>query len=181
MAEKKTKIVIRPAVAMDSVNIVRLIKAGYYETGASEIGPLDEQKLLEYVTTTLRHAFVLVAEQHIPSKGGRIHGTIALAPIRMPWCSIAVLAECWFAVTDAYRSRGIPQQLVEATDTFLDQRNMVGFYGTQMLTPPALNDVFEERGRQGYREARHTFIRLPNQPTAVDGRPVLPPKRQLAS
>ncbi|HSV90927.1 MAG TPA: hypothetical protein VLH80_07490 [Nitrospiraceae bacterium] len=152
--KKKDAVVIRPATAMDSVNLVRLIKAGYSETPAREIGKLDEQKLLEYVTTTLRHAFVIVADLQ-----GRLLGSIGVAPIRTPWCETVVLAETWLAVTPAYRTTRVPEQLLDALERFLDSNKLVGFLGSQMLTPAELNEVIAKRS--SYLPSRHTFLRMP--------------------
>lgn len=151
---KKTAINVRPATAMDSVNIVRLIKEGYAETPAKSIGELDEQKLLEYVTATLRHAFVVVADQ-----GGRILGSLGVAPIRLPWCNSVTMAETWFAVKDAYRARQLPEQLLDVLETFLDKNKLVGFMGSQMLTPADMNQHIANRAC--YQPSRHTFIRVP--------------------
>ena len=140
---------------MDSVAIVRLIRADYTETPAKEIGELDEQKLLEYVTGTLRHAFAVVADQG----SGRVVGTIAVAPIRVPWCNAVVMAESWFAVVEAHRAKGVPELLLSAAETFLDKNKLVGFLGTQMLTPASMNAIIAKRS--AYMASRHTFLRLP--------------------
>jgi predicted N-acetyltransferase YhbS len=165
----KPAVQIRPASPMDSVNIVRLIREGYEQTPARELGDLDEQKLLEYVTTTLRHAFVVVADQ-----GRRVLGTLGLAPIRVPWCSSVMLCETWFAVTDAYRTRGVPDQLLQAAEAFLDKNHVAAFLGTQMLTPVDMNGLIAKR--RGYMPSRHTFLRLPNRQTDEAGNPVMPKK-----
>lgn len=154
MSEKQ-KVTIRPAGPMDSVAIVRLIRAGYAETPAKQMGELDEQKLLEYVTTTLRHAFAVVAD----IGSGRIIGALAVAPIRVPWCNAVVMAESWFAVVEAHRVKGVPEQLLGAAEVFLDKNNLVGFLGTQMLTPAAMNTMIAKRS--SYMPSRHTFLRLP--------------------
>ena len=146
---------------MDSVAIVRLIRAGYAETPAKDLGLLDEQKLLEYVTGTLRHAFVVVADQG----SGRTVGTIALAPIRVPWCNAVVMAESWFAVVEAHRMKGVPELLLSAAEAFLDKNKLVGFLGTQMLTPASMNAVIAKRA--AYTPSRHTFLRLPATATAA--------------
>lgn len=168
-------ITIRPASAMDSVNIVRLISEGYEETPAKEMGALDEQKLLEYVTATLRHAFVIVAAQ---KPGNRVLGALGVAPIRLPWCNAVVMAETWFAVTGAYRTRRVPEQLLEALEVFLDQNKLVGFLGSQMLTPACMNATIAKRAE--YAPSRQTFLRLPNRHLDAEARPVMPPKAARA-
>jgi len=138
---------------MDSVNIVRLIAEGYRQTPAKELGKLDEQRLLEYVTTMLRHAFVVVADQN-----GRILGTLGVMPVRLPWCPTVVQTETWFAVTEAYRTRRVPEQLLDAVEQMLEQTGQPALLGTQMLTPEWANDAISKR--QGYLTSRQTFVRL---------------------
>jgi predicted N-acetyltransferase YhbS len=150
----KPAVLIRPASPMDSVNIVRLIREGYEQTPAVGLGELDEQKLLEFVTTALRHAFVVVADQ-----GRRVLGSLGVAPVRVPWCSNVIMTETWFAVTEAYRSRRVPEQLLEALETFLEKNNLPALLGTQMLTPSDMNSVISRR--PGYSPSRQTFLRIP--------------------
>lgn len=150
----KSKVTIRSATAMDSVNIVRLIKAGYTETPAKDIGELDEHQLLEYVVATIRAGFTLVADME-----GRLLGTIAMAPIRMPWFPTPIMAEVWLAVVPNYRPKGVPEQLIGVVEQLLDRQNMAGFLGTQMLTPAELDSAYAKR--PGYRASRASFIRLP--------------------
>lgn len=174
----KPAVQIRPASPMDSVNIVRLIREGYERSPAQELGKLDEQKLLEYVTTTLRHAFVVVADQ---DKGHRVLGTLGLAPIRMPWCNSVLMAETWFCVTEPYMSRGVPELLLAAAESFLDKNAFASFLGSQMLTPPSMNAVIAKRTNQGYAASRHTFLRMPNRHTNEKGQPVMPPKKAVGA
>lgn len=158
----KSEASIRPAGPMDSVNVVRLIKEGWKETPAAQISPLNEQRLLEYVTSTLRHSFCIVAE-----KNGRTLGTLAVAPIRMPWCETVVMAESWFCVVPKYRDRALPGQMLRVLDKFLDTQKLPAILGTQVLAPSQFNALLS--GRAGYLESRTTFVRLP-------GRAFMPPK-----
>lgn len=153
---------------MDSVNIVRLIKEGFEDTAAKSLGDLDELKLLELVSFGIRHAFVVVAELN---PGGRILGSIAVTPIRPPWCSTVLMTEQWFAVKEAYRSRGVPEQLLDTLEAFLDQHKQPALLGTQMLTPVAMNACIARRG--GYAPTRETFLRMPSNQTLM---PRLPRK-----
>lgn len=150
----KAAVQIRPASPMDSVNIVRLIAEGYRQTPAKDLGKLDEQRLLEYVTTMLRHAFVVVADQN-----GRILGTLGVMPVRLPWAPAVVQTETWFAVTEAYRTRRIPEQLLDAVEDMLEMTGQAALLGTQMLTPEWANQVIAKR--RGYVPSRQTFLRLP--------------------
>lgn len=142
---------------MDSVNIVRLIKEGYEDTPAKDLGELDDLKVLEFVNFALRHSFVLVADQ-----SGRALGSIAVTPIRIPWCATLVMTEQWFAVTEAYRTRRVPEQLLEALEQFLDKHQQPVLLGTQMLTPASMNAVIAKRRR--YVPSRQTFLRIPARP-----------------
>lgn len=151
---EKTEAVIRPAGPMDSVNVVRLIKDGWKETPAAQISPLNEQKLLEYVTATLRHSFCIVAERN-----GRMLGTLAVAPIRMPWCEAVVMAESWFCIVPKYRDRKLPDQMLAVLDQFLDKQKLPAILGTQVLAPARFNAMLGERA--GYLHSRATFVRLP--------------------
>jgi GNAT superfamily N-acetyltransferase len=154
---------------MDSVNIVKLIKAGWKETPASSVGEFNESAMLEYVNTTLRHAFAIVADLE-----GRLLGTIAVAPIRMPWYSKVILAESWFAVIPHDRAKKVPEQLLTELERFLDKQGLPALLGTQVLTPARLNAVFTPD--RGYEPLRATFVRLPCSQVDTKGRPVMPPK-----
>lgn len=163
---------------MDSVNIVRLIKEGYAETPAKDLGKLDELKLLEFVSFALRNSFVLVADQN-----GRLLGSISLAPIRIPWCTAVVMTEQWFAVTSAYRLRGVPEQLLGAVEEFLEENKRPALLGTQMLTPAVLDAAIAKRmgGKfGGYTVSRTTYLRMPCRYSDEKGRPVMPPKKSAA-
>jgi hypothetical protein len=161
MSEKRA-VLIRPASPMDAVNIVRLIKGGWKETPAAQISEFDELKLLEYVSTTMKHAFAIVAEHEA---SGRLLGTVAAAPIRMPWCQGVVLAESWFAVVPHERAKAVPDQLLGELDRFLDKQGLSALLGTQVLTPARFNEVYAKR--KGYQPSRATFIRLPTAVPAV--------------
>lgn len=170
----KTAMKIRPATAMDSVNIVRLIKAGYEETPAKQVAAVDELKLLGFVNQALQEAFVLVADLE-----GRLLGTISFAPIRLPWCTAVVMTEMWFAVVPQYRAKRVPEQLLEATEKFLDQRALPGFLGSQMLTPPVMNAIIAKRSE--YQASRQTFLRMPCSHVDEKSKPVMPPKKAVSA
>jgi GNAT superfamily N-acetyltransferase len=154
---EKREVLIRPASSMDSVNVVRLIKAGWKETPAAQLNGVNEQQLLEYVMSTLRHSFAIVADLE-----GRLLGTLAVAPIRIPWCDSLVMAEAWICVVPQYRSKRVPEQLLDALDQFLDKNTLPVILGTQILTPPCFNEILAKR--TGYEPSRSTFLRLPGAP-----------------
>lgn len=153
MAEK-SKIIVRPATPMDSVNLVKLIKAGYAETPAAQVAEFDEQQFLEYVTQSMKANFAIVADLD-----GRIVGCYGMAPVRVQWCKDLIMVETWFAVQPTFRQKGVPERLLAAAERFLDQEKRAVVGGTQMLTPWALNTVYEDR--DGYIESRKSFIRMP--------------------
>lgn len=166
MAEKK--ITIRPATAMDSVNIVRLLKAQYDEAAVRHLATFDEDEILRYVTRTITpdpgnplRAYILVAE-----KDGRILASLALTPVPVPWNkSILVLMESWFAIVPQYRTKGIAERMRDNAEVMLDKLGMFGFFGTNLLTTNAVDPVFA--GRDGYAPGRTAYIRTPKKKAAA--------------
>lgn len=156
----KSKTIIRPSSPMDSVNIVRLLKAGYKESSIRRVSDLSEQMLLEYVTQTTKHAFSMVADM-----SGRVLGALALVPIRMPWTQSQMMAEAWFGVAEQFRSKDVAEQLLRAMDRFLDMNGLTCITGTNALVPTELDRFLEARA--GYQPLRRTFLRLPNVQKAV--------------
>lgn len=151
---KKTKSIVRPATAMDSVNIVRLIRSGFEETAVHGVAPMNDQALVEYVTTTLRHCFCVVCEMD-----GRILGALALVPIKIPWSPLFLMAEAWFAVKAEQRAKGVPEQLLDASERFLDQNKLTVVMGTQIFTSGVFNEVLGRRA--GMKPSRMSYVREP--------------------
>jgi hypothetical protein len=138
---------------MDSVNIVRLIKAGWKESAATHIAPVDEQRLLDYVTTSLKHCFCVVAEAD-----GRLLGSIAMVPIQLPWAAknIVVMAEAWYCVQTVQRRETVKEVLLQAVEQFLDQTRHTAIMGTSILAPPDLTATMAKR--PGYIPSRQVFL-----------------------
>lgn len=167
MADKNPdKIVYRPATAMDSVNIVRLLKSQYDESAARHLAPFNEKQILQYVTITLGNfdpeqfsaAWCVVAE-----KGGRILGSLALANIAIPWNrEFVVMAECWFVVVTQYHTKGVVQRLKAYADDMLDRGQRAAFFGTNMYTTGALDKIIGDA--PDMHPARSTYIRVPGKP-----------------
>jgi len=139
---------------MDSVNIVRLLKAQYAESAARFLAPFDEQRVLEYVTMTLANAFAIVVEA-----SGRLLGSAAMAPVRLPWCGVLVMGEAWFAIVPACREKGVGEQLLSAIGAFLDAQHLPAIHGTNLLAPEGFDDLLAKRrdlkiGRMTYVRAR---------------------------
>lgn len=165
MAEKKIeKIVYRPATAMDSVNIVRLLKSQYDESPAKHLAPFDESQILRYVTNTLGQlsadplagAYCIVAE-----KGGRLLGCLALADILVPWNkAFKVMAECWFVVVPQYQAKGVVEKLRDYSNSMLDMAGKTAFFGTNMYTSNAVDKIIG--AGDGIYAGRQTFIRIPH-------------------
>jgi predicted N-acetyltransferase YhbS len=166
MAEKK--ISVRPATAMDSVNIVRLLKAQYDEAAVRDLAPFDEDEILRYVTRTITpdpnnpfRAYLLVAE-----KDGRILASLALTPIPLPWNkAFIVLMESWFAVVPQYRTKGLADKLRDEAEVMLDTIGMFAFFGTNLLTTSAVDHVFANR--DGYTAGRTAYVRTPKKKAAA--------------
>jgi len=135
---------------MDSVNIVRLLKTQFAESAARLVAPFDDQRVLEYVTLTLANCFAIVVES-----SGRLLGSAAMAPVRLPWCGVVVMGEAWFAVVPAYRDKGVPDQLLSAIAAFLDAQGLPAIHGTNLLAPEGFDDLLSSRkdlviGRTSY-------------------------------
>lgn len=150
---------VRPATAMDSVNIVRLIKDGWKDTPAVQVAAFNEHNVLEYVTKTISHSFSLVVDLN-----GRVLGTIALVPIRLMWCQEPVMAEAWFAIQRNHLDRGIPERLLDMCDEFLDKNDLPVVWGTNAIVPSDFNAILVKRG---YETIRSSYLRMPNQAVRV--------------
>lgn len=166
MAEKK--ITIRPATAMDSVNIVRLLKAQYDEAAVHAVAPFDEDEILRYVTRSITpepgnplRAYILVAE-----KDGRIFGSLALTPVPLPWNrAFMVLMESWFAIVPKYRDKDLADRMRDSAERMLDSIGMFAFFGTNLLTTASVDHIFS--GRPGYHPGRTAYVRAPAKKVAA--------------
>lgn len=143
---------LRPATAMDSVNIVRLLKQQHLESAAKLIAEFDEQKTLEYVTAAIanQYAFVVVVEA-----SGRLLGTACMAPIPLIWSRNRVLGEAWFAVVPACRQKGVTEQMLDAIAAIADKAGLAVAHGTNLLAPEDFDDALAKRkdliiGRTAY-------------------------------
>lgn len=85
------------------------------------------------------------------------------------------MTELWFAVMEPYRTRGVPDQLLEALEQFLEKNKLPVLLGTQMLTPSDMNALIQRR--KGYVPSRQTFLRMPLRHVNEEGHPVTPPKK----
>lgn len=148
---------VRPATAMDSVNIVRLLKGQHAESAARLLAPFEDQKVLQYVTATLgnKYAFSIVAEA-----SGRLIGSVAMSPIPLPWAgNVVVLGEAWFAVVPACRDKGIADRLLDTMGKMIDDVGVPAIHGTNLFAPEEFDDVLSKRPDLVI--GRTTFVRVP--------------------
>src|SRR4029077_708753 len=118
------------------------------------LAPFDEQRVLQYVTTTLANCFAVVVEA-----SGRLLGSAALAPVRLPWSGLLVMGEAWFAVVPAYREKGADDQLLTALCIFLDSQNVPAIYGTNLLAPESFDQTLLKR--RDLVIGRTSYVRVP--------------------
>lgn len=157
MAKKPvTKGQLRPASAMDSVNIVRLLKLQHAESAARLLGEFDEQRVLQYVTATLANpqAYSIVVEF-----SGRILGSAAIAPIPIVFSRGLVMAEAWFAVVAACREQEVPGQMLDAIATLADSVPVHLILGTNVLAPVDFDDILSARADLTI--GRSSYVRVP--------------------
>lgn len=160
MAEKK--IVIRPATAMDSVNLVRLLKSGYEESAARKIAPFDEQEILRYVSEVINPSNKQMPATYctVAEKEGRLLGSLALTPRPVPWHPRTwVMMENWFAVAVSNRIKGVDGMLLDQAWDMLDRLNLFAFMGTNMFTSNSVDLAIESA--PSMTRGRITFIRQP--------------------
>jgi GNAT superfamily N-acetyltransferase len=155
-----SKAQVRPATAMDTVNLVRLLKAQHAESAARLLAPFDEQRVLEYVTITVRNTtdargcFAIVVEA-----SGRLLGSAAIAPTILPWCGVIVMGEAWFAVVPSYRDKGVPEQLLSGIGLFLDRVGRPAIHGTNLLAPSSFDRMLAKC--KNLTPGRTSYLRLP--------------------
>ncbi len=145
---------IRPATALDASRLVRLLHEGWSEGAAARLGQFDENRVLEYITRTLKHCFAILAE-----RSGRIVGSIAIAPAHLPMIAEPVMVEAWFACVPAWRDKGVPGELLAAAERFCDSQCLALAIGTNFTAPAALDRALA--GRAGYAPLRASLIRVP--------------------
>jgi len=139
---------------MDSVNVVRLLRTQYAESAARLLAPFDEQRVLQYVVTTIAKCPVVIVEQN-----GRLLGSAAIAPVILPWCGKIVMGEAWFAVVAGYRDKGTPQELLKWLGAFLDREGLAAVFGTNLLAPANFDAVLRKQG--GMEQGRTSYLRVP--------------------
>jgi GNAT superfamily N-acetyltransferase len=145
---------IRPATALDASRLVRLLHEGWSEGAAARLGQFDENRVLEYITRTLKHCFCIVAE-----RSGRIVGSLAIAPAHLPMIAEAVMVEAWFACVPAWRDKGVPGELLAAAERLCDGQGLALAIGTNFTAPTGLDRALA--GRSSYAPMRAVLMRLP--------------------
>lgn len=150
MSESKG-LIVRPAVAYDAVNIVRLLTKAWQEMDASEV---NTGKAMAYVTAMLANSYVAVADL-----SGRIVGTIACGHFKPPWSDVEMVRQEWFYVLRSFREGTASADLLGAMETYLDRQNLAGVLNPPVELEGVLKVMLE---RPGYRPITRAFLRLPD-------------------
>lgn len=151
--EKQPSVVVRPAEALDAVNVVKLLRNEWQELGKEGAPPVDEQKALEWVTLVIREHFVLVADL-----GGRIVGSIALKPLEWPWARGIFMGQLWFYVFPTFRKGDIAARLKVAAEGILDRNQLLGLFRVELAG--SLPPIFDRA--PGYRRTGVSYVRIPD-------------------
>lgn len=153
-------IAIRPAGALDAVNVVKLLRQEWAELSKEGAGAIDEQKALEWVTLCIREHFVLVADLQ-----GRLVGSIAMKPLEYPWGAGIFLGQLWFFVLPTFRQGDIAERLVRGAELMLDGEQLFGMFRNDHSA--AVPRIFDRRA--GYRLSGAIYMRIPDEPR-VEGK-----------
>ena len=121
MTAKNEAVTIRPATALDAVNIAKLLKLTL--GGHQDTLRVNDEKTVKWVMSTLETAFVAVADM-----SGRIVGSIAMSPMQQPWSDDWFMGETWFAVKPSIHTRDTDERLLEKAEEFADWKRMPLFF-----------------------------------------------------
>lgn len=122
MTLRTEAVTIRPATALDAVNIAKLLKATLTGDRAASLRVSDD-RIVKWVMSTLDGAFVAVADL-----SGRIVGSIAMSPMQQPWSDDWFMGETWFAVKPSVHTGDTDEKLLEAAEAFADTRGLPLFF-----------------------------------------------------
>lgn len=118
MTNPTDAITIRPATALDAVNIAKLIRR---TLGPDRALRVNDTKVVQYVVSTIEKSFVAVAE-HVT---GRILGSFAMTPAQQPWSDDWFMSEAWFCVLpSAHHTADTGRLLLADAMAFADSKNM---------------------------------------------------------
>lgn len=121
-----SEITIRRAVPKDFVNILRLLEQAVQENEVA-YPPIDELKLMEWVTATKRDGEIVVADL-----SGRIVGTLGLLVQEWKWSTERFISNEFFFVQPPFRKHGTAEALLKAGEKFAHDgklRLVVSFSG----------------------------------------------------
>ncbi|MES1955798.1 GNAT family N-acetyltransferase [Salinisphaera hydrothermalis] len=116
MGDQKKVIRIRKAQQSDAVALYRLLEEAYSDRGV-DYSPIDENRLMCWITTTIADGEVWVAD-----RSGRVIGSIALIDFQFPWSANWVLINSWLYVLRNFRARGTGKKLMEAVFASADDK-----------------------------------------------------------
>lgn len=152
MTDRKEAVTIRPATALDAVNIAKLLKA---QLGADQDQlRVNDKRMVQWVMTTLDTAFVAVADC-----SGRIVGSIAMSPMQQPWSDDWFMGETWFTVKPSVHADNTAKELLEMAEQFADSKALALFFKVP-ATDTDKDSLLSERrdfhfmGTAYYREAK---------------------------
>ena len=133
MTEHHVQVTIRPATAMDSCNIARLMKASWDPSHAAGAVRVHDQRAVRYVVDLLNDSRVIVADL-----SGRLVGALACALMRERWSQ----PEDWFLVDEflmvpsTWVTRGIIERLLTDMETYADMQQLPLLLGGALISPP---------------------------------------------
>lgn len=160
MTEKNEAVTIRPATALDAVNIAKLLKL---TLGEKEPGRVNDAKMVQWVLSTLDRAFVAVAEH----AGRRLVGSIACVPMQPPWSDDWYLGEAWLF---ALQSSVAPYeqtiaQMIGWAERLADQERLPLMVAAQNADRSKVG-LFSNR--PGYGFFGRSFMRMPEVPVSAE-------------
>lgn len=152
MTQRSPGITIRPATALDAVNIVKLLKLLWSEETALPAERVGDIGALRYVTDTLERGHVLVADQ-----SGRISGTVACQAFDEPYSEDSLIEVRWLYVIKPLRL-ALLEELISAVEAYSDERGLPLVARVFSLTG---NRVDHFGRRPGYVPMGPSYLRAP--------------------
>jgi predicted N-acetyltransferase YhbS len=142
--------IIRPATALDAVNILKIIRKSDTLPNDSD---RSELQAVRSVLDVLELAHAWVSEQH-----GRVVGTIALRPVQE--AGVRMLSEEWFAVIPSFWSRQMPFELLAEGERCADRVGAWLRLGTRGETAAELKSMYARLKSYSYHGG--AYVRRPN-------------------
>ena len=148
------KIVIRPAKPYDATKLCYLLERAYLDQD-DVYPPIDQARMLAWVTRLLSDGYVLVAD-----KGGRIVGSLALANWQFQWSVVWYAVIEWFFVDKSFRVNGTADGLLRAAHMFADERQVPIVGGISAARDAKVKDRLMRI--KGYTYLGGQFLRTPD-------------------